>query len=257
MTQRAELLRSGGQGPDLAYVPGIDGTGEFLLGTEARLGAGFRVHCLRYVDDTDDAPDSYPQLADTAAEALRAAGVASCLVLCESFGGGVALSLTLRHPDLVRGLGLVNTFAWYRRRLRLALSRLGAPLCPPPLFRLGRRLVVGWTLFGPMSTPEERRAFHALPGTFFDAVYRRRLRLIAGLDLRPRLPEVACPVTIFAAGQDQVVDSDRQGRLMASLLPSAELRTYARGRHLILPLAEIPWLDELRALDARARAAGR
>lgn len=47
--------------------------------------------------------------ADATAESLRAAGVSRAVVAGLSMGGYVALALAERHPDLVAGLGLVDT----------------------------------------------------------------------------------------------------------------------------------------------------
>ena len=111
--------------PCVVYIPGLDGTGEFLLGTAQRLQERFRLVRMAY--ETDGKPGgqtTYAELADSIRERLQELGVQQGLVLAESFGGGVALELALRHPDWVRGMMLINTFCHFPQRIRI---RLGLP----------------------------------------------------------------------------------------------------------------------------------
>jgi pimeloyl-ACP methyl ester carboxylesterase len=55
-----------------------------------------------------DRPITYEQLADDTAALLRHLGIASADVYGYSLGGGVALQLAIRHPELVRKLVLVS-----------------------------------------------------------------------------------------------------------------------------------------------------
>src|SRR5690606_15302720 len=52
---------------------------------------------------------SVTAMADAVATTLRSHGVERALVAGLSMGGYVALALSERHPDLVAGLGLVDT----------------------------------------------------------------------------------------------------------------------------------------------------
>ena len=45
---QVEILATAGSGPPLVYVPGIDGSGELLLGAAARLERRFRLTRLCY-----------------------------------------------------------------------------------------------------------------------------------------------------------------------------------------------------------------
>src|SRR5262245_43409448 len=104
--------------PQVVYLPGLDGTGR-LLHRQPGLHAGFRVDCVSYPQDRFA---TYEELADLGAELIRSAGGRPAIILAESFGGAVALILALRHPQLVERLLLVNTFAWYPRRLLIFLG---------------------------------------------------------------------------------------------------------------------------------------
>src|SRR5215207_6323956 len=95
--------------PFLLYLAGLDGTGR-LLHRQQQLHEDYQVECVAY---PQDAVHSYGELADLAIGALERAG--GGVVLAESFGGAVALLATLRRPELVRRLVLVNTFAYFPR----------------------------------------------------------------------------------------------------------------------------------------------
>jgi len=247
-----ESAFDGGQGPPLLYVPGIDGTGEHLLGTRARLEERFRVVALRYVGSPASVEHGHEELARAIAAHAASLGLGRFLVLAESFGVAVALRLALEAPGQVRGLALVNGFAHYPARLSLALSRLGAPLVPRGLFRRTRPLTAWRALFAPRRDPSALRALLALEGAWFDRDYRRRLAMIARVDLRPRLGEIEVPVRIYASTHDRIVPSLRTAREMVARLPRAEVVSLPRAGHLVLPLAEEPWVERLAALDLAA-----
>src|SRR6185436_9727966 len=84
----AEIVATRGSGPPLVYVPGIDGSGELLLGTAARLERRFRLTRLRYAGGSGG---DYASLAASVAACIERAGAARALVLAESFGVALAL----------------------------------------------------------------------------------------------------------------------------------------------------------------------
>lgn len=250
---RARLHGDAGEGTALIYVPGIDATGELLLGTCERLEQHFRLLRLEYVDDDD--VDTYAEIADSIAEIARKRHVDRCLLLAESFGGAVALRTALDHPGLVAGVAVVNGFAHFGRRAALAWSRFSAPLVPSWAFRVGRRWFAPGRLFGGEVDDDTLRRFHELPpGDGFDRGYMRRMKMIAGLDLRSELPALSRPVALYASTNDQVVDAVREAREMQGLLPDATLQVLEGEGHVVLPLPTEPWVDRMHELEARAFA---
>jgi len=249
---RARILEdTGGDRPPLVYVPGVDGTGEFLFGTAARLAQHFRLIRLAY-DHADTRPtDGYGELAASVAEALTAAGLERVLLLAESFGVGLALRTTLDHPGRVSGLALVNGFARYDRRGLIALGVWMADHAPSRLFELGRGRAVVYGLFRPRRDAGVERAFLDMPNRTFDEGYRRRLHLIAGLDLRERLREITQPVALFASDKDRIVNSVQAATAMHTELADATLEVLHGAGHVVLPFAEEPWVERMRALAAR------
>ena len=248
---RCEIRDRRGRGVPVVYVPGIDGTGRMLLSCADRLAERCDLSCLSYIaDDTADR-DGYEQLAGEVLARIDELGHARTLLLAESFGGAVALQTALHAPERIAGLAIVNSFCHYRRRLHLAMTRLSAPLLPRWAFDIGRRALAPWTLFGKRREPEAIAEFRSIAGGEFGVAYRRRLKMIAGLDLRPRLGEITQAVTLFVGTKDRVVDSLRSARLMAAALPDARVEILEGAGHLILPLRSYDWPAAIEELAER------
>ncbi|MCE9530500.1 MAG: alpha/beta hydrolase [Planctomycetes bacterium] len=201
--------------PRLVYLPGIDGTGR-LLHRQFRLHEEYDVRCVSYPQDR---PNTYEELAKLGEAQLEPNGG---IVLAESFGGAVALTLALRRPDLVKRLVLVNTFAWFPRRPLINLISILGPFLP-------RRPAVSWTrgirglFFFPPGIPQ------AFQDEWWDLTsdvpmwaYGMRFGLIADIDLRRELPSIRIPTIVFVSPNDRVVPPPA-GRLLAKLLPDARL----------------------------------
>ncbi len=253
----AELFADRGSGPPLAYVPGVDGTGELLLDTGTSLEQSFRVLRFRYRLGDRDGCASYQSLAEEILEALEAKTKEPILLLAESFGGAVALQTALLAPHRIHALAIVNSFAHYPKRMGLAASRFVSPLVGRRLFGFVRQWISPLVLFHPRREKRALRSFRALTASTFDAGYRERLRMIAGLDLRNRLQEIVPETEFFAADRDLVVPSEKEARRMASQLPNARVRVLERSGHVVLPLEAHPWqswLVELHERASRARA---
>ena len=267
----AEVVSDRGRGPVLVYLPGIDGSGELLLGTAARLEERFRLLRLRYRLSANPSHRSYAHLAASVVEAVSLRGVDRMALLAESFGGAVALRAAIDFPGQVAALALVNSFAHYRRRSRLALSRVGLRMTPAWLVAAGRSILAPRLLFGGRDDraaiedfigPKRRgranqSTARATPVVWgLDEGYPSRLRMIQGLDLRRDLGCVRQPVVLFASGRDRIVDSVRQATEMAGALPDVEVvRLDGRG-HVVLPLADIDWPAQIERLIARVRDPG-
>jgi pimeloyl-ACP methyl ester carboxylesterase len=241
----AALRADEGEGAPVVYVPGIDGTGDMLLGTTERLAERFRLVRLRYLPD---GADGYPELAASIDALLEELGLERVVVLTESFGGAVSLQLALDHPERVAALGVVNSFAYHPWRARLWMSRVASPVVQGRLFRVCRRTLSPIALFGPRGSREIRRAFRAVGGIGLDAPYRRRLQMIRGLDLRPRLGELKTPLALFAADADRIVPSVPAASEIRALVPHATLEVLPGAGHLVLPLPDEPWPERVAAL---------
>jgi pimeloyl-ACP methyl ester carboxylesterase len=158
----------------------------------------------------------------------------SILVVGESFGGVLAMHYVLDYPQRVRRLILVNTFPYYPRRVRIRLARLLAPLLHWGASRKIKDHIVDRILILEGIQKSDLEQYHKIIREVDLQEYCRRLRLVQQIDLRSRLPEIAVPTIILAAGRDKLVPSTREARFMASRIPQATVHEFPRAGHALL-----------------------
>ena len=224
---------------NLIYLPGLEGTGKLLF-TQADLYADYNVFEIAYPQDREV---SYEDLADLAAKPLQQAGPG--IVLAESFGGGVALTLALRYPELVERMILVNTFAYFLRRPVIELlSWVAGPLPDRPSHPATRKIREMF-FFSPDVPSSTRDEWWKLAGTVPMSAMGRRIVLIRDLDLRARLANISIPSLVLTANDDRIV-APAAGKDIAKRLPRAKLLE-KRVAHAALVHPEVnvaEWLAE-------------
>ena len=186
-------------------------------------------------------PVSVETMADDAAAVLEALGIPSAHVAGFSMGSAIAQQVALRHPDRVRSLVLVSTYAR-----------------PDALFSAQLKF---WRWLAELA-PSERAFFEA----FFTWVYTPRAhadgsveQIIADAlafphqqsveafqaqvdallehDTADRLGEIAVP-TLVIAGEFDTILPPRIGRDVAAAIPGARFRLMEKEAH--QPFQEIP-----------------
>jgi hypothetical protein len=181
-------------------------------------------------------------LVDDLAAVIRAASPsgAPAVVVGESFGGTVAMSLALSRPDLVAGLVVLNSFPYFvpRERLRLAIFALRALPFPWQVMGLVRRLTA-FRLHSRHTHRAEIKRFLELTAATTRPAYLARLRILLAYDVRDRLAEIRAPTLFLAAEHDHLVPSVEQARDMAALVPGATFRVLAGHGHICLIAPDI------------------
>lgn len=196
------------------------------------------------------------------AEALTTLGIGPAIVLGHSWGGALAASFGVEHPDRVSGLVLAAPVAmpypsrgslpWY---YRLALN-------PPIAWVLSRTLATPLGLyllprasravFQPQDAPPDyldrsRAALVLRPDTIL-ANLEDLFGLPAALAAQaPRYGTIRVPTVIVAGDADAAVPTERQGRPLAAAIPGATL--------VVLP--GIGHMLQYVAVDALAAEVGR
>jgi pimeloyl-ACP methyl ester carboxylesterase len=233
------LLIAGLGDPAEAWQPQLDGLSDrYLLTAFDNRGAGRTPF--------DGGRLSPATMADDAAALLRALGVPSAHVTGFSMGSAVAQELALRHPELVRSLVLVGTYArpdalW---RSQLEFWRWLAEAAPSE-----RAFFEGF--FTWVYTPrahadgtvgqivEEALAFpHKQPVEAFQA----QVDACIAHDTEDRLAEIAAP-TLVLSGELDIILPPHFGRSVAAEIPNARFEVMPGEAH--QPFQEVP--DEFNA----------
>jgi len=232
-----------GTGEAVVLVPGLDGTGQLFYRQRPLLARSRRVATYALRDSATTMTVLVADLAgviDTVAPIERRA-----IVIGESFGGTLAMSLALERPERVAGLVVLNSFPHFAPQSRLHLARLGLRALPWGMMSLVRRVTAS-RLHSAHTHEDEIRQFMSLTRQASRDGYLNRLRLLTQFDIRERLREVRVPTLFLAASEDHLVPSVTQARYMAERVPGAVVRVLDGHGHICLIA---PDLDLGRILD--------
>lgn len=229
-------LSVSGDGEAVVLVPGMDGTGQLFYRQTGPLARSYRVatYALR------DSARSMERLVADLAQVVDFVSPADrrAVVIGESFGGALALSFALAHPERVASLVILNSFPRFSPRFRLHLAIAGLRVTPWHAMALVRRLTA-FRLHSRHTHRREVQRFMALTGRATREGYIGRLRLLTQYDVRERLHEIQAPTLFLAAEQDHLVPSVEQATFMAARVPGAVMRILAGHGHICLIAPDI------------------
>ena len=243
-----------GSGPDVLLIAGLGDPAEAWQAQLDGLADRYRVTAFdnRGVGRSPlrDERLSAATMADDAAAILRALGVPAAHVAGFSMGSAIAQELALRHPQLVRSLVLVSTYARPDAlfRSQLAFWRWLAEAAPSE--RAFFEAFFTW-VYTPRAHAdgtvdqlvEEALAFphqQALEG------FQAQVDACLAHDTADRLSGIVAP-TLVLAGELDIILPPRFGRSVAAAIPNARFEVMAGEAH--QPFQEVP--DEFNArLDA-------
>jgi len=185
-------------------------------------------------------------MADDAAALLRELEVSSAHVAGFSMGSAIAQELALRHPELVRSLVLMSTYARPDALFRSQLNfwRWLAEVAPSE-----RAFFEGF--FTWVYTPrahadgtvgqivEEALAF---PYQQFVEAFQAQVDVCLTHDTADRLPQISAP-TLVLSGELDIILPPRFGRSVAGKIPNARFDVMPGEAH--QPFQEVP--DEFNA----------
>lgn len=210
----------------LVLVPGIDGTGLLFYKQVPLLERRYAVTTIRLRDEVR----AMDELVADLHQSVAAASDGPVTLLGESFGGALALSYALAHPERIGKLVILNSFAHFGSPARLWLGYHLLRATPWGMMRLVRQLN-GRRMHSLGTDTEEIRRFLQLMQSTTREGYLSRLHILRDYDLREQLASLQAPVLYLAADRDVVVPSVEQARLMASLTPRGSLRVLEGHGH--------------------------
>jgi pimeloyl-ACP methyl ester carboxylesterase len=218
-----------GEGPPLVLVPGMDGTGLLFHRQVPLLARRYRTVTYTLRDDAA----TMDVLVDDVAAVIRTVGTGPAVVIGESFGGTVALSFALAHPELVGALVVLNSFSRFLPQVNLRIAIGALRVMPWHTMPLVRRLTA-FRLHSRYTHRTEIRRFLELTRQTRRDGYIARLGILRRYDVRERLSTLRVPTLFLASELDHLIPSVREGRYMAERVSGATLRILAGHGHICL-----------------------
>lgn len=198
---------------------------------------------------------SVEEMAAAVAGHLRARAFAPAIILGQSLGGFVGQTLAARHPDVVTGLVLIATTAWYgegalvrweERARKAELEGLGTL----PEFQRDRWFSPGFQQRHPGTVD---RLLSILPTNSVES-YAAGCRMIGAFDGRELLDDIRVPVSVIV-GEHDAATPPEVARSLADGLSDARLRVLTGRRHLGTVEEPDAVVEELHGLFARLQPA--
>lgn len=240
-------VRVTGSGAPLILVPGMDGTGRLFYSQVPRLAKRYRVATYALRDDAA----IMSTLVDDLAGQIRAItpGGEPAVVVGESFGGALAMTLAVTRPECVRALVVINSFARFLPQFRLHLAMLGVRGLPWGAMGLVRRLTA-FRMHSRFTHRREIKRFLQETARTTRAGYLARLRLLMEYDMRERLAEIRVPTLFLAADRDHLIPSVAQAGYMAARVPHATMEILDGHGHICLIAPNLDLAQIIGAWDA-------
>ncbi len=242
-----------GEGPDVLLLHGMMETGHDWLAwpLDRLVRGGCRVtvvdrpgHGLSRRPRFEGTPR---QQADQIKRGLDRLGIVRPIIVSHSYGGIVSLALAEQHPEAVASLVMVAPVAF--PELRLLEHGLLAPRSVPffgPIFSTAAGATVDRpmlkilqkAMFSPQEVPE------AWEGSFpYDQLLDPEAMVFQGEDASAILPmapagtievaRIGAPAHIILGNADKIVQHERQGKLLARLMPNARLTEVEGVGHML------------------------
>lgn len=219
-----------GTGPDVVLVAGLGDTAEAWESQLAGLSASYRVTAFdgRGAGRSPDIPEGFSvaDMADDVAALLRSLGIAPAHVAGFSGGAATAQELALRHPDAVRSLVLVSTWARADAYFRAMTGAWRWLMETAPSGRAALEAFFTWVYTrrahedGTVATlVDEALAF---PHPQSTEAFCRQAAAFTAHDTLDRLHRIASP-TLVVAGEADIIAPPHHGRAVAERIPGAEL----------------------------------
>jgi pimeloyl-ACP methyl ester carboxylesterase len=245
-TRELELwVERRGEGPDVLLMAGL---GDPAEAWQFQLDGLADRYCLTAFDNPGvgrtalpDGPLSVATIADDAAALLRALEISRAHVAGFSMGSAIAQELALRHPELVRSLVLVGTYARPDALFRSQLTfwRWLAEVAPSEraFFEAFFTWVYTPRAHADGTVDQIVEAALAFPHPQSVEAFQAQVDACLAHDTGDRLSQIAAP-TLVIAGELDTILPPRFGRFVAAEIPNARFEAMSGEAH--QPFQEVP-----------------
>jgi len=183
--------------PTLVLLPGFDGTGRLFSPLHKQLPENVNIIVLSY---SNDKPLTYSELCHLLKDQLPDSPY---VLLGESFGGPLAMLLSQRADENLKGIILCATFI---KNPQVLLTKLIRPFLKPKHLRKETpSLHIKTLLTNGISDTKLVRNIQAATRDLTREVYFSRLREIADIDVTDILKNCELPIIYLRASKDRLV----------------------------------------------------
>lgn len=253
-------LRADRGDPPIVLVPGIDGTALLFYRQQPLLSERFDTVAFPLPTGSNGSGSTSVTTSTMTMDTLVASLVQlveeisndGAILLGESFGGALSMSLALQRPDLVRGLVIVNSFPYFDERLKLRVAPWLLRSIPWAAMPIVRRYTSDH-LHSPHTDAADIAEFRERAKSIDRDSYIRRLQLLAEYDIRDRLGEIEAPTLFLAGDRDHLLPSVRWARYMHERVRPSTMTVLEGYGHVCLidhdlDLTDhvVPWFDRWR-----------
>lgn len=216
--------------PPVVLLHGIGGM-HLLWSPQIRRLPGYRIYTLDLPGHGKSAQGGGAQTIESYAEKIfswmEAIHLPRAVFVGHGMGGAIALSLGIRHPECVLGLGLLSTAS----RFSFPPELLADAATPATFYKAVMNLV-SWS-FG-SATPKElvEQVANRLSETRQSVLYGDLLAC-ERFDCTERLADIRLPVLILCGAEDRLTPL-RASQLMARAIPGAILEIIPQSGHMLI-----------------------
>lgn len=226
--------------PLFVFLPGMDGTGKLLQTQTAGLEAGFNLRCLQIPPDDLTSWDELTHSVVTLIQAEIAQQRRAIYLCGESFGGCLALRVTLQAPHLIHRLILVNPASSFNRRPWIHWGSYLSRLLPEHLYQTSCVALLPFLAsLGRIDASNRQALLNAMQSVTPEASIWR-LSLLRQFDIMPeQLQQIIQPTLIVASGGDRLLPSTSEAEHLASHLPNTSIHALPDSGHACLLEADV------------------
>ncbi|MEQ5787748.1 alpha/beta hydrolase [Erythrobacter sp. NFXS35] len=237
-----------GNGSDLVLVPGLGSAPAVWDGVRDSLARDYRLHLVHIAGFAGRAAEGDPAtlIERTKAEVIRhldCQKVASAAYAGHSMGGFLGLALAADHPDRIARVVVVDSLPFFPLIFNpAATAELAAPQAAGMRAQIAAQDDAAFAASQRMGVQSLVRdpAYHAQvvdwSVTSDRATFAGAIHALMTTDLRPRLGEIAAPVTVLAAA-NRFAPRERVEPLYRSAyagLPNADITLIEDSYHFIM-----------------------